>query len=399
MNQLFNRVFRGDRILWVVLLLLSLVSMLIVYSATGKLAYREAGGNTMYYLIRQFSFICLGFLVMIFMVNVIPLRLYSWLAPLLLLVTLLALVAAVVQYRLDPSKATPRSLDLGLFSFQPAELAKISLVMYVAKLLGKHQQSEQELKKAFFWCTGATTLVCGIIFYGNVSTSVLIGGSMLVLMFIGRVPLRFLAIPVGSVVLLMLLLYYTADYLPEGAGRVHTFKERINDFIFGDEQQQLGTTQSDYARLAIFEGGVTGKGPGGSEVSNYMEAAYNDFIYAIIVEEYGWFGGFAVAFLFLVMFYRGVVVVKRATRTFPAFLAAGMIVTLIFQAFINMSVSAGVIPVTGQPLPWISVGGTSMVFTAFSFGVILSVSYNSREKTPEALPPVMVNLPEEDQEI
>jgi cell division protein FtsW len=399
MKYLLEKIFKGDRIIWVVMIFLSLASMLIVYSATGRLAYKEAGGQTTYYLIRQLTFILLGFGVMAFLVNVIPVKFYSWIAPIMLMLTIFSLLAAVIQFKLDPSKPTPRSLDLGFLSFQPAELAKISLVMFVAKVLAKRQKTEDDLKKAFYWIMGATGVVCGIIFYGNISTSALIFGSIMMLMLIGRIPLKYLAMPVLAGVLLLLVIYFTADYMPDWAGRVHTFKERIDDFIYGDEQQAVGTTQADYAKLAIYEGGLTGKGPGGSEVSNYMEAAYNDFIYAIIIEEYGWVGGFFVAFLFLVLLFRGVVIVRRSNRTYPAFLAAGMILMLVFQAAVNMSVSVGIIPVTGQPLPWISVGGTSMLFTAVSFGVILSVSYHNQKNKPVTEQPVMVNLPDEDQEL
>ncbi|MEL7585441.1 MAG: FtsW/RodA/SpoVE family cell cycle protein [Prolixibacteraceae bacterium] len=399
MKYSLEKIFKGDRIIWIVLTFLSLASMLIVYSATGRLAYREAGGHTTYYLVRQFVFILAGFGVMAFLVNIIPVKFYSWIAPVMLAATIFSLLAAIIQFKLDPSKPTPRSLDLGFFSFQPAELAKISLVMFVAKVLAKRQKTEEDLKKAFYWVMGATSAVCAVIFYGNISTSALIFGSIMVLMLIGRIPLKYLAMPVVAGIMLMLLIYFTADYLPQWAGRVHTFKERIDDFIYGDEQQAVGTTQADYAKLAIFEGGITGKGPGGSEVSNYMEAAYNDFIYAIIIEEYGWLGGAFVAFLFLILLFRGVVIVRRSNRTYPAFLAAGMVLMLVFQAMINMSVSVGVMPVTGQPLPWISVGGTSMLFTAVSFGVILSVSYHNQKNKPVAEQPVMVNLPDEDQEL
>lgn len=399
MTYLLEKIFKGDRIIWVVLIFLSLASMLIVYSATGRLAYKEANGHTTYYLVRQLIFILLGFGVMAFLVNVIPVKFYSWIAPIMLMLTILSLLAAVIQFKLDPSRPTPRSLDLGFFSFQPAELAKISLVMFVARILAKRQKSDEDLKKAFYWIMGATGVVCAIIFYGNISTSALIFGSIMMLMLIGRIPLRYLAMPVAAGILLLLLIYFTADYMPDWAGRVHTFKERIDDFIYGDEQQAVGTTQADYAKLAIYEGGLAGKGPGGSEVSNYMEAAYNDFIYAIIIEEYGWLGGAFVAFLFLILLFRGVVIVRRSTRTYPAFLAGGMVLMLVFQAIINMSVSVGVMPVTGQPLPWISVGGTSMLFTAVSFGVILSVSYHNQKNKPAAEQPVMVNLPDEDQEL
>ncbi len=400
MNLTIGKIFKGDRIIWLIMVFLSLISMLIVYSATGRLAYSEAGGNTGYYLLRQSVFILFGFGIMALLVNVIPVKFYSWIAPLMLAVTVFALIAAVIQYKLTPAKPTPRSLDLGLFSFQPAELAKISLVMFAAKVLAKRQKSEEDLKKAFYWVLGSSIVVCGIIFYGDISTSALIFGTIMVLMMISRIPLKYLLMTILAGLLMLTVIYFTADYMPKWAGRVHTFKERIDDFIHGDDNEKDGTTQADYAKLAIYEGGFFGKGPGGSEVSNYMEAAYNDFIYAILIEEYGWVGGLFVAFLFVILLYRGVVIVRGSTRTYPAFLTAGLVLMLVFQALINMCVSVGVVPVTGQPLPWISMGGTSMLFTSVCFGIILSVSYHNQKNVEVAeQPPVMVNVPDEDQEL
>ena len=266
-------------------------------------------------------------------------------------------VAAVVQFKLDPGKSTPRSLSLGFLSFQPAELAKISLVMYAAKMLSKYQKTKEELRHAFLWVTGVSAFVCSIIFYGDISTSALIFGSIMAMLFVARIPLKYFFLLVASILILGVSIYFTADLLPANFGRVHTFKERIDDFIYGDDNSKEGTTQADYAKLAIYEGGLFGKLPGRSEVSNYMEAGYNDFIFAIIIEEYGFIGGVFVLLLYLIFFYRGVVIVRKCDRTFPAFLVTGLILVLIFQAFINMAVSAGVAPVTGQPLPWISLGG------------------------------------------
>ncbi len=400
MNFSLGKILKGDRIIWVVLVFLSLASLLIVYSATGRLAYRQAGGNTGYYLIRQIVFILIGFGLMAFLVNIIPVKFYSWIAPLLLIITVFALFAAIVQYKLDPGKPTPRSLNLGFIAFQPAELAKLSLMMFVAKVLGKRQKTKQDLKKAFIWVMGVSVGICGIIFYGDISTSALIFGSVMVLMMIARVPIKFLLMPIVAGLALMALVYFTADLLPGSFGRVHTFKERIDDFIYGDDNAQLGTTQADYAKLAIYEGRGLGKGPGGSEVSNYMEAAYNDFIYSIIIEEYGWVGGIFIAMLYLILLYRGVVIVRRSNRTFPAFLTAGLVLLLVFQAIINMAVSVGVFPVTGQPMPWVSMGGTSTLFTAISFGVILSVSYQNQKNRVEVVEqPVMLDVPDEDEEL
>jgi len=393
------KIFKGDRTLWVVLIFLSLVSLVIVYSATGKLAYRVANGNTGYYLVRQIVFILTGFGIMLLLVNIVPVVIYFKISPVLIGITILALIVAIIQYKLtgNPSKETSRSLDVSFFSFQPAELAKIALIMYASRMLSKAQRTEEELQKAFYWVTGVSGVVCFLIFLSNISTAALIFLSIMVLMLIARVPFKFFAMLSGIGIVLAVLLYFTADYMPDSFGRVHTFKERISDFTKGDADEAKGTTQADYARLAVFEGGMVGKGPGNSEVSNYMEAGYNDFIYAIFIEEYGFVGGAALALLYLILLFRGVIIVRRCDRTFPAFMVAGLVILMVFQAFINMAVSVGAAPVTGQPLPWVSMGGSSMLFTAASFGIILAVSANNQKNKVAAEQLVVVDVPNEDQ--
>jgi len=394
-----TKIFKGDRTLWVVLILLSLFSLVIVYSATGKLAYREAHGNTLYYLVRQVGFISVGFLVMLFLVNVVPIVTYFKLSPIFIVITVVALVLAYLQYKLTGSadKETSRSLSLYRFSFQPAELAKISLVMYAARLLSKAQRTEEELKIAFYWITGVSALVCFLVFMSNFSTAAMIFFTIIILMLIARVSIKYISSIIGAGIVLVIMIYFTADLFPESFARVHTVKGRIDDFVKGDNNAVEGTTQADYARLAIFEGGMLGKGPGNSEVSNYMEAGYNDFIYAIFIEEYGFVGGAFLAMLYLILLFRGVIIVRRCDRTFPAFMVTGLVLLLTFQAFINMAVSVGAVPVTGQPLPWVSMGGSSMIFTAASFGIILAVSANNQKNKAAAEPLVVVDVPNEDQ--
>lgn len=395
-------IFKGDRTLWVILILLSMVSLVIVYSATGKLAYREANGNTMHYLVRQVVFILTGFGIMLFLVNIIPVVVYFKISPVLVGITIGTLILAIIQYRVagGADKETSRSLTLPFFSFQPAELAKLALVMYASRMLSKSQRTEAELKNAFFWVAGVSGVVCFLIFFSNFSTAALIFFTILVLMVIARVSFKYIASLVGIGVVAVLLIYGAAGLFPNSIGkigRIQTVKARIDDYLHGDKDAETGTTQADYARLAIFEGGMLGKGPGNSEVSNYMEAGYNDFIYAIYIEEYGFVGGAALALLYLILLFRGVVIVRRCDRTFPAFMVTGLVLLMTFQAFINMAVSVGAVPVTGQPLPWVSMGGSSMLFTAASFGIILAVSANNQKNkaAPEQL--VVVDTPNEDQ--
>lgn len=403
------KIFKGDVTLWVILIFLSLISLVIVYSATGKLAYREADGNTMYYLIRQVVFILTGFGIMLFLVNVLPVTLYFKISPALIGITIFTLILAIIQYKLTGSvdnKETSRSLNMPFFSFQPAELAKISLIMYAARLLSKAQRTEEELRMAFYWITGVSAVVCFLIFLSNFSTAALVFITILILMLIARVAFKYILSLVGAGVVAVILIYGAATAFPESIGsigRVQTVKGRIDDFVKGDNDQAKGTTQADYARLAIFEGGVLGKGPGNSEVSNYMEAGYNDFIYAIFIEEYGFVGGAFLALLYLILLFRGVIIVRRCDRTFPAFMVTGLVLLMTFQAFINMAVSVGAVPVTGQPLPWVSMGGSSMLFTAASFGVILAVSANNQknkalaEQPEQSEQPAAVETQPEDQ--
>jgi len=402
MARALGKIFKGDRTLWVILIFLSLVSLVIVYSATGKLAYREANGNTLYYLIRQIVFILTGFGIILILVNIVPVVIYFKISEVLIGITIFTLIIAIIQYHFthSASKETSRSLNMAFFSFQPAELAKITLVMYASRMLSKAQRTEEELRTAFFWITGVSGVVCFLIFMSNFSTAALIFITILILMLIARVSYKYILSLVGIGILAVLLIYMSASVFPNSIGsigRVQTVKGRIDDFIHGDNNAVNGTTQADYARLAVFEGGMLGKGPGNSEVSNYMEAGYNDFIYAIFIEEYGFVGGVGLALLYLILLFRGVIIVRRCDRTFPAFMVTGLVLLMIFQAFINMAVSVGAVPVTGQPLPWVSMGGSSMLFTAASFGIILSVSSNNQKNKAATDQLVVVDLPNEDQ--
>lgn len=391
--------FKGDRVIWIVLMFLSLLSLLIVYSATGALAYRVHGGNTMHYLVRQVVFIGLGLGVILVMVNVIPVKFYSVAANYLLYGSILLLIAAVVLKFAGIMEGTGRTFNLGPLSFQPAEVAKIALILFTAKVLGKKQKTNKDLGAAFRKIMIFTGLICGLILLSNFSTSALIFATIMSMMFVGRIPLKYMILVVAAGVGLIFAIYKLADYVPDSVGRIHTIKGRIERYIHGDPSSEQGVTQADYAKLAIYSGGIFGKGPGQSDVSNYMAAAYNDFIFAIIVEEYGLIFGAGVIFLYLIFFFRGIIIVRRSTRTFPAFMVIGLSLVMIYQAMINIGVSSGVLPVTGQPLPWISLGGTSLLFTSIAFGCILSVSHQNQVDSEIQQQPIQVNVPDEDEEM
>ena len=399
MELISGKIFKGDRVIWIVLALLSLLSLLIVYSSTGALAYRVASGNTFYYLIRQIFFLGAGLGLILLMVNVLPVKLYSIIANYLLYISIGLLALAVALKFAGILKGSGRTLNLGFISFQPAELAKISLILYAAKILGKKQKTKKDLTIAFRKIILFTVVVCGMIFISDFSTSALLFATIMTMMFVGRIPLKYLLAVVAIGIGMMVSIYYIADKWENAPARIETIKGRIDRHLNGDPRSQKGITQADYAKLAIYSGGILGKGPGQSDVANYMAAAYNDFIFAIIVEEYGLIISTGVMFLYLIFFFRGVIIVRRTTRTFPAFVVIGLTLILVYQAMINIGVSSGVLPVTGQPLPWISLGGTSLLFTSIAFGCVLSVSYQNQVDREIKQQPVQVNAPDEDYEM
>jgi cell division protein FtsW len=400
METRLKNLMKGDRIIWAVLVLLSMLSMLIVYSATGALAFRQARGNTLYFLVRQMVFLGLGFGLILLMVNAIQVKFYSIISRVVVIASILLLLLAIgMKIAGLAGDSTGRTLNLGFLSFQPAEVAKLGLIMFAAKMLGIEQNSKDGLTRAFWKILIYTGIVCAMIAFSNVSTAMLLFATIISMMFIGRIPFRHMLIVFGGGIALLLTIYFYGDKMGGISQRFPTAKGRIEKFIKGDPDQEKGITQADYAKLAIFEGGIIGKGPGNSDVANYMAAAYNDFIYAIIVEEYGLAGGIGVLMLYLIFFFRGVTIVRRTNRTFPAFLVTGLTLLLTYQAMINIGVSAGVIPVTGQPLPWVSMGGTSLLFTSVAFGCILSVSYQNQKDIKVEAPAVQVVVPDDDQEM
>jgi cell division protein FtsW len=397
-----KNLIRGDKIIWTVILLLSMLSLLIVYSATGALAFRQQEGNTFYFLIRQMIFLGLGLGIMVVMIKVVPVKVYSILSKALVIISICVLLLALGLKMLGLPGVSPsgRTLYLGPISFQPAEFAKLALIMYTAKILGMEQGSDEGLIHAFWKIIIVTGIICGIIMLSNFSTAALLFATVMSIMFIGRIPVRYLALVVVAGILMVAAIYLLADKVDNLPDRFYTIHGRIERFFCGDKGAEKGITQADYAKLAIYEGGLIGKGPGNSDVANFMAAAYNDFIFAIIIEEYGFLGGLILMLLYLIFFFRGILIVKKANRTFPAFLVAGLVLIFVYQAMINMGVSSGVFPVTGQPLPWISLGGTSLLFTSIAFGCILSVSYqNQKDSKSNAEPAVQVIVADQDQEI
>lgn len=373
MGSWFNKL-RGDKVIWSILFLLTIVSVLIVYSATGSLAYRQRGGNTSHYLLKHLLFMGVGFGVMWFITRYVSTRLLSSISFVLLVLSFLLLGLAQVL-NMGSEEGTGRTINLGSLSFQPAEMAKISLILFVSRLLSSSQTEEDRpTKKTFWWILIASGLICGVIMLSNFSTALLLFLSVVGLMLMGRVNWRYIA-GIGVVgIFSIVAIYFLAPKFE--VGRFNTVRGRIERFINGDPESQAGMTQADYAKLAIYRGGQIGNGPGGSEVRNHMAAAFSDYIFAILVEEYGWIS-FVVIILYFILAMRAGIIIKNSKRSFQAFMVGGFTMLIMLQAITNMAVSCGLFPVTGQPLPWISLGGTSTLFTACIFGMILRASYQN----------------------
>jgi len=369
---------KGDKIIWAVLVALTCISLLVVYSSTGALAYRQEGGNTSHYILRQLMFQIAGYGAIIIMLNYIPVRLYNRIANGVYLFAIVAVFAGLLFGR--GGEGTGRTLPLGFASFQPAEVAKVAIILWVARLLANSQKDPRLLNISAFKIIVGIGILCALISMANFSSAVLLFGTTFVMMFVGRVHWKFLGLVLTAGLGLVILIYFAAPLLPN-VGRLQTVRNRIDRHIHGGEKlSEKGLTQDDFAMIAIHRGGIAGVGAGKSKISNFMPAAYNDFIFSIIIEEYGLIGGIIVPLLYLIFLTRGGIAIRKCKRTFPTFLATGAVTMIILQAVINMGVSSGAIPVTGQPLPWISWGGTSQLFTAFTFGLILSVSSETDEE-------------------
>ena len=360
---------KGDRTIWIVVIFLYLVSILAVYSSTGTLAYRFREGNTEYYLIKHMVIILLG-LGLMFLAHRVKYTYYSRISQLALVIAIPLLLFTLLRGTTIHEASRWITLPIINVSFQSSDLAKLAIIMYLARLLTRKQSIIKDFNSAFLPLILPVMLVCGLIMPANLSTALVLFVTCVVLMFIGRVRFKYILALTGISLAGAVLFIVIISAMPEG-GRVGTWQSRVDTFL-GKEGQD--TYQTDQAKIAIATGGVIGKLPGNSTQRNFLPQAYSDFIYAIIIEEYGLAGGFLVLLFYMILLYRGVRVAHKSPGTFGALLAAGLSFSLVFQAMVNMAVAVNLVPVTGQPLPLVSMGGTSLWFTSLAIGIILSVS-------------------------
>lgn len=370
---------KGDRAIWLIMLFLAVFSLLLVYSSIVTLAYRHHDGNTLYYLLRH-GFILVCGLGLMYLAHRIKYTYYSKIAQLALYISIpLLLITLLVGTNINSAN---RWLTIPVINqtFQTSDLAKVALIMFLARFLAMKQDDIKDFKRGFLPMLVPVFLVCGLILPANLSTAALLFINSIVLMFVGRVQLKHIMILVLAGVFALGMVYITGKAFPGTFGRLDTWVSRVESFAKPGEADINQSYQSDQSKIAIATGGVFGKMPGNSTQRNFLPHPYSDFIYSIVLEEYGLIGGFVVLMLYLILLFRAIKIGLNCPRTFGSLLAIGIGFSLVFQAMINMAVAVNLVPVTGQPLPVVSMGGTSIWFTCFAVGIILSVSAGSSEK-------------------
>ncbi len=370
MNWLFKYTY-GDRVIWLVIILLSMFSILAVYSSTGTLAYKMQGGNTEYYLFKHGAIVFVGFIILLGS-HLIKYTYYSRIAQIALFISIPLLLFTLIWGSHYNQANRWITLPVINMSFQTSDFAKLALIMYLARSLSRRQENIKDFKGAFVPIIIPVLIICALILPANLSTAALLFMTCLLVMFIGRVSMKYILLLIAAGVICFMF-FISISLLTKKTGRITTWVARIENFMHPVEDDD-GNYQAQHAKIAVAANGVLGKGPGNSTQRNFLPEAYSDYIYAIIIEEYGFPGGAAVLILYLILFHRTIRIVKKSPRAFASLLAVGCGFMLVFQAMVNMAVAVNLFPVTGQPLPFVSMGGTSIWFTSISLGIILSVS-------------------------
>jgi len=378
-----TKTFKGDRTTWGLVAIFMIYSLLAVYSSSASVAFLKYGGNTTYFLRSQFFMLILS-LGIIVIVSYLSYRIYYSMAGLFLIIAAGLLVLTFV-FGSRVNEATRWLVIPGTgFRLQTSDVAKVALVIYLARTLAKYQNELDNFSLVTKYLMVPVAVICALILPENLSTAVMIFGISLIILFIGRVRFKFLLAyagiaVVGIVMFAMVLTMVTKD------NRVQVWKNRIEHFFSGKVDED-GDYQSNQAKIAISTGGLFGKAPGKSTQRNMLPQSNSDFIFAIIIEEYGLlFGAIPLILAYMILLFRGITIAKKCETAFPAFLVLGLITMIVVQAMLNMLVAVGLFPVTGQTLPMVSWGRTSVLVVSFSIGAILSVSrvVNARIKKEE----------------
>lgn len=386
MQQLLNWT-KGDKVIWAVVLILSFVSVLAVYSSTGSLAYRM-DKNSSYYLLKQLMVLGVGLLV-IYWIHQINYTKFARIAVVLYLLSLPLLVYTLFFGTTLNEGSRWIRLPVVNITFQTSDLAKLALFMFLARVLSMKQGVIKDMKKGFLPVLVPVFLTCALIAPANLSTALMLGFTCCILFFVGRVQVKHIALLAFAGIIGIVLLFTVSKLT--GFGRAATWEQRIEDFM-GSEGEDGKKKEDVYqvlqAKIAIANGGITGLGPGNSQQRNFLPHPYSDFIYSIIIEEYGLIGGAGLIALYLLFLWRSILIFRRCPYAFGAFLAVGLSITLVFQAMLNMAVNVHLVPVTGLTLPLVSMGGSSIWFNSIAIGVILSVSRYVDEMEGENARPI-----------
>jgi cell division protein FtsW len=393
---------KGDKVIWTAVILLAVVSLLVVYSSTGLLAYKLYKGDTEIYLFKQFAFILVGVLIIYFahQVNYIV---YSRVATILFMISVpLLLYTLFFGVKLNEGSRWIRLPIINL-TFQTSDLAKLALFMYLSRQLSRKQEVIKDFRQGFLPVITPVAIICLLIAPANLSTALLTGATSLMLLFIGRVSARHLLLTIAVAAIPLVLLIGAAFIRHKTNGnitgkpkteghsglfvRVDTWISRVETFLYGGKTQNDDNNyQTNQAKIAIAKGGILGLGPGNSQQRNFLPHPYSDFIYAIIIEEYGLIGGIFIVFIYLVFLLRSIRIFRRCPFAFGALLALALSFTLVIQALANMAVNVNLFPVTGVTLPLVSMGGSSFLFTCLAIGIILSVARNAESTEKETVP-------------
>ena len=411
-NKSLSNIFKGDKVIWMVFFFLCIISIVEVYSASSSLSFTK--GNYWSPIIYHCSILIVGIVLMVFVLN-IKCRYFKLITPIVLIVSTLMLIWVLVAGQ--TTNGANRWITLAGLQFQPSELAKGALVLAVAQVLSAMQTDHGADRKAFKYIMLLSSGIILLILFENLSTAMLIALTVILMMFVGRVPLKQLGRLVGIIalfgVLALSLVMLVGDdkkveddlpdkqnlteqtvaaqpkespgFIGKTLHRADTWKARIkkffnNDYVAPKDYDLDKDAQVAHANIAIASSDVVGKGPGNSNERDFLSQAFSDFIYAIIIEEMGIEGAIFVALLYIILLFRTGIIANRCENTFPAFLAMGIAFLLVTQALFNMLVAVGLAPVTGQPLPLISKGGTSTIINCIYIGVILSVSRSAKKK-------------------
>jgi cell division protein FtsW len=411
MREHLDQRTRGDKYIWGLVILLSLISILVVYSATGSLAYKMYRGNTSYYLFKQIIFTLIG-LSVVFGLHRVNYTVFSRVATILFIISIPLLIYTLFFGAKINEGSRWIKLPIINLTIQSSDVAKLALFMYLSKVLSKKQEVIKDFKKGFLPVIIPVFIICGLIMPANLSNALLTGATSLLLLFIGRVSFKHILLTIGIAMIPIVIIISVAiathksnDTTTNGSkpviaeslkswGRFGTWVNRVQDFMYAKDNEVPYQVQQ--AKIAIANGGIfVGLGPGNSQQRNFLPQAYNDFIYAVIIEEYGLLGGAFIIFIYLVFLFRCIRIFRKCPYAFGAFLALGLSFTLIIQAVANMAVNVAIVPVTGVTLPLLSMGGSSFIFTCCSIGLILSVARNVEQMEGKAPVETEIEIPNE----